>query len=210
VAETVEDTEQEGGAARLIAAGAVALVAVGVAIVLLAAPDPYRVKAHFQAAGQLHEGNVVQTAGKRVGVVKHIELTDDGRAEVEMELDDTVAPLRQGTTATIRQSSQSSAAGRYIDLQLAPAGAQEIPDGGLIEYRLTTTQVDIDQLFALFDEKTRKGLRNVFRGSASQYVGRGEQANIGWHYLNPSLRATTRRPPSSSPTWPSAATTWPR
>ena len=192
MADPGEDTQQEGGLARWIAAGAIAVAAFGVAFVLLAGGSSYRVKAHFQAAGQLHEGNIVQTSGKRVGVIKHIGLTEDGRAEVEMELEPDFAPLRQGTSATIRQSSQSSAAGRYIDLALAPAGAPEIPDGGLIEQRHTTTQVDIDQLFALFDDRTRKGLRNFIRGNASLYAGRGEQANLGWHYLNPSLRASTR------------------
>jgi phospholipid/cholesterol/gamma-HCH transport system substrate-binding protein len=188
----VEETDEDGGAARWIAAGAVAVAAFGVLFVLLTGGDSYRVKGHFLGAGQLVKGNLVQSAGRKVGVVKSVELTDDGQAEVLMDLDDTVAPLRRGTTATIRQSSQSSAAGRYVDLALAPAGAPEIPDGGVIEAQHTTTAVDIDQLFALFDARTRKGLRNVIRGSASQYESRGDQANAGWHYLNPSLVASTR------------------
>ena len=188
----VEEEQSEGLVARWAALGAVALGCLAVAVVLLSSSDGYRVKARFQTAGQLHDGNLVQASGKRVGVVKSLELTDDGRAEVTMELDDTVAPLREGTQATIRQSSQSSAAGRYIDLNLAPAGAREIPDGGEIPEHRTTTQVDIDQLFALFDARTRRGLTNVIRGSAAQYEGRGEQANAGWHYLNPSLVASAR------------------
>jgi phospholipid/cholesterol/gamma-HCH transport system substrate-binding protein len=192
VEERVQETDGEAGVARWIAAGAVALAAFGVLLVLLTGGDSYRVKGRFLGAGQLVKGNLVQSAGRKVGVVKSVELTDDGQAEVLMDLDDTVAPLRRGTTATIRQSSQSSAAGRYVDLALAPAGAPEIPDGGVIDAQHTTTAVDIDQLFALFDARTRRGLRNVIRGSASQYAGRGEQANAGWHYLNPSLVASTR------------------
>lgn len=194
MAEAVDQqTEENGGIlARVAALAAVILACMAVAVVLLSSSDKYTVKGHFQTAGQLHEGNLVQASGRKVGLVKSIELTDDGLAEVVMELEDDFAPLREGTQATIRQSSQSSAAGRYIDLKLAPAGAREIPDGGSIPEERTTTAVDIDQLFALFDERTRKGLTNVIRGSAAQYQGRGEQANAGWHYLNPSLVASTR------------------
>ncbi|HVE67151.1 MAG TPA: MlaD family protein [Solirubrobacteraceae bacterium] len=169
-----------------------ALACLAVAVVLLSSSDKYTVKAHFQSGGQLVKGNLVLSAGRKVGVVKSVELTDNGLAEVVMEVEDHVTPLREGTQATIRQSSQSSVAGRYVDLHLAPAGAAEIPDGGEIPEERTTTAVDIDQLFALFDQRTRKGLTNVIRGSAAQYEGRGEQTNAGWHYLNPSLVATTR------------------
>jgi phospholipid/cholesterol/gamma-HCH transport system substrate-binding protein len=192
LSEEVSEQEEDGRFARYVAAGAVALAAFAIALILLTGGDSYRVKARFQAASQLVKGGLVQTAGRKVGTVESVELTDDGLAEVVMELEDTVAPLRRGTKATIRQPSQSSAAGRYVDLQLAPAGAPEIPDGGVIEASDTTSAVDIDQLFALFDKRTRAGLRNFIRGSASQYAGRGKQANAGWEYLNPSLLASTR------------------
>jgi phospholipid/cholesterol/gamma-HCH transport system substrate-binding protein len=190
--EDVRAEENEGLVARWAALGAVALGCLAVAFILLSSENPYRITANFQTAGQLHEGNLVQASGKKVGIVKGLELTDDGRAEVTMEIDEDFAPLREGTQATIRQSSQSSAAGRYVDLNLAPAGSREIPDGGEIAAERTTTAVDIDQLFAIFDARTRKGLTNVIRGSAAQYQGRGEQANAGWHYLNPSLVASSR------------------
>jgi phospholipid/cholesterol/gamma-HCH transport system substrate-binding protein len=192
VAAEDQPEDNEGILARAAALAAVILVCLGVAVVLLSSSDGYRVKAQFQSGGQLVQGNLVQTAGRKVGVIKSVELTDNGLAEVVMELDPHIAPLREGTQATIRQSSQSSAAGRYVDLNLAPAGAREIPDGGVIPEVRTTTAVDIDQLFALFDQRARKGLTNVIRGSAAQYAGRGDEANAGWHYLNPSLIASAR------------------
>ncbi len=56
----------------------------------------------------------------------------------------------------------------------------------------TTSAVDLDQLFALFDDDTKKGLKDVIRGSANQYDGAGKQANAGWRYLNPSFVASRR------------------
>ncbi len=74
---------------------------------------------------------------------------------------------------------------------MMPPGEEqkEIPDGGVIPVEDTTTAVDLDQLFSLFDERTKKGLRNVVRGFGDSYEGRVKEANAGWEYLNPSLVA---------------------
>jgi len=179
--------------ARIAAAAAIALAVGGLLLVLLSSSEPYTVKARFQSAAQVVKGNLVQTAGRGIGTVEMVELTDDGQAELTLKIDDEdIAPLRQGTQATLRIASLSGVANRYVDLALGPAGRPEIPDGGVIERKDTTTNVDLDQLFALFDGKTRKGLQDVIRGSAASYAGRGTQANAGWRYLNPSLLATQR------------------
>jgi phospholipid/cholesterol/gamma-HCH transport system substrate-binding protein len=84
-------------------------------------------------------------------------------------------------------------ANRYVDLQMPPGDVQEeIADGGIIPIQDTTTAVDLDQLFALFDDKARKGLRNVIRGFGRSYAGKSAEANVGWEYLNPSLVAARR------------------
>ena len=102
-------------------------------------------------------------------------------------------PLRRGTKAIIRQASLSGVANRYVDLQLPPADHQQtIPAGGVIDQTDTTTAVDLDQLFNTFDPKTRKALSGVIRGYGRSYAGKGEQANAGWAYLNPSLAASSR------------------
>jgi phospholipid/cholesterol/gamma-HCH transport system substrate-binding protein len=160
---------------------------------ILGGSEKYTVKARFRAAGQLVPGNLVQIAGRPVGTTGEARLTQDGQAEVELKIDKQFAPLRAGTQATIRQASLSGVANRYVDLQLPPGEAQEeIPDGGTIPIQDTTTAVDLDQLFALFDEKARKGLRNVIRGFGESYEGKSVEANVGWEYLNPSLVAARR------------------
>jgi phospholipid/cholesterol/gamma-HCH transport system substrate-binding protein len=190
--DTGSDDSNEGRFARIAAVAALVVACAGVALVLLAPDEPYRVKARFQTAGQVVKGNLVQSAGRPVGEVEAVELADNGEAELTLALDDEVTPLREGTEATIRTASLSGVANRYVDLRLAPAGPPAIPHDGVIESRRTTAAVDLDQLFNLFDRPTRRGLTNVIRGSAAQYAGRGEQANAGWRYLNPSLVATTR------------------
>ncbi len=191
-----ENAEEGRGTAVRAAVAAALLLAIVVVAVILTGDDPYRVKVRFQAATQVVEGNLVQSAGRRVGLVKEIELTRDGEAELTLEIDDDLAPLRRGTRATLRSGSLSGIVNRYVDLQIpaeTPADPSEtIPDGGLIASSSTTSAVDLDQLFALFDEDARKGLQDVIRGSANAYAGQGEAANAGWRYLNPSFVASRR------------------
>jgi phospholipid/cholesterol/gamma-HCH transport system substrate-binding protein len=131
----------------------------------------------------------VERGGVRVGSVKKRSITDDGRAMIEIELAEDQPKLREGTTAIIRQGSLSSVANRYIELHMPPEdkAGNEIEDGGIIRADKTTTGVEIDQFFNTFDRPTRRAIQGFYRGNYANYKGRGEQANRGWRYLNPSL-----------------------
>jgi phospholipid/cholesterol/gamma-HCH transport system substrate-binding protein len=158
--------------------------------------DAYTVKARFQNASQVVNGGLVQIAGKRVGEIKELDLTDDGQAELTLEISDEHAPLPKGTIAEIRQFGTSGPASRYIDLKLPKDRDEWIADGGPIHATHTISGVEFDQLFSIFNEETRRGVRNVIRGSQRQYYrpgkGYGPPANEGWLYLDPSIVASTR------------------
>ena len=169
------------GIGRVAAMGAVVAAIALVALVLFGGGGGgYSVTARFLNAGQLVKGNPVQVGGVPVGSVSGIRIADDGRAEIELEIDDEHAPLRVGTRAEIRQFSQSGLANRYIDLSLPPHSENEIPDGGLIDTDRTVTQVDLDELYNTLDEETRRSLQGFFKGSADQIRGRADQANLGF------------------------------
>jgi len=176
------------------AVGAVLAAVVLVALILFGSgvAGGYRVKAHFLNAGQLVKGNPVQVGGVPVGSVKGIHITDSGQAEVELSIDGDHAPLRQGTRAEIRQFSQSGLANRYVDLKLPPDTDDTIPDGGVIDTDKTVTQVDLDELYNTLDPSTRRSLQKFFKGSADQWRGMADEANVGFQYLNPEL-STSRR-----------------
>jgi phospholipid/cholesterol/gamma-HCH transport system substrate-binding protein len=185
----------QGGIARVAAIGAILGACVLAALLLFASGgDDYRVKARFLNAGQLVEGNHVDIGGTQAGLVEDFEITPDGQAEVEISIDDEYAPLRQGTRAVIRASGLTSPSGRYVQLMLPaePEAGPEIPDGGVIDVDRTTTQVDLDQFFNIFDRRTRRALQNFYKGGQRQYAGRGHQANAGLKYLSPQLAASTR------------------
>jgi phospholipid/cholesterol/gamma-HCH transport system substrate-binding protein len=183
------------GIGRVAAFAAVIAAAVLVAVMLFGGGGSgYTVRADFLNAGQLVRGNPVETGGVPIGSVKNIDITDAGQAVIEFAVDDAHSPLPAGTHATIRQFSQSGIANRYIDLTFPPAaaGGGEIDDGGHIGSDDTTTAVDLDELFNTLDPKTRKGLQGFFKGQARQFAGKGEQANIGFQYLNPALSTSSR------------------
>jgi phospholipid/cholesterol/gamma-HCH transport system substrate-binding protein len=154
----------------------------------------YTVKARFQNAGQVVRGGLVEIAGKQVGTVTDQRLTPDGLAELTMEIEPEWAPIARGTRAQVRQFGLSGPASRYVELR-EPTGEQragDLPDGGVIEEEDTVSNVDIDEIFAIFDKRTRSSLKGIFRGSARQYGGAGRQANAGLVYLDPALVSASR------------------
>jgi phospholipid/cholesterol/gamma-HCH transport system substrate-binding protein len=172
-----------------IAAVVVALVAVGV--IVLSGGSTYKVQAVFQNASQIVSGDLVEVAGNPVGTVSNIALTPDGQAQLTLSIDKpNYNPLRQGTQATIRETSLSGIANRYVDLRPGSVANGKIRDGGTISAGATTSEVDLDQIFNTLNGPTRKGLQDVFQGSASQVKGEGRRMQAALAYLNPTRRCS--------------------
>jgi phospholipid/cholesterol/gamma-HCH transport system substrate-binding protein len=190
------EVRRVGLVGRLAAVGAVVAAIVVVAILLFGGGGGgYTVKAHFLNAGQLVAGNQVEIGGTPVGTVDDIQLSPDGQAVVTLTINDENAPLRQGTRATVRQASLSGIANRYVDLSMPPgdsSNTSEIPDGGSIGVERTTTAVDLDQVFAIFDPHTRTAVQDFFKNSAAEFKGKEEQQRLAYHYLNPALSTSSR------------------
>ena len=177
---------------RVAALAAVAIAIVAVVVILLSGGSSYQVKAIFTNASQLVPGDQVQVAGNPVGSVSKITLTPSGQAELTLTINNsTYEPLHQGTDATVRLTSLSGIANRYVDLRLGSGTAAKIPNGGVIPTSDTTSAVDFDQLFNTLDGPTRKGLQNVIQGSAAQYANAGQKAQAAWQYLNPAVASSS-------------------
>ena len=146
----------------------------------------------FQTAGQLVKDDDVQVAGRRIGSVRSIELTDDNLAAVKVEVQEPYAPLREGTKAVVRLTSLSGIANRYVALTLAPNTNKELREGAQLDLSKTTSVVDLDQLFNAIDEKTRGDLQDVVKGFATQFRDKGGEAGEATKYFNP-LLSTSRR-----------------
>jgi phospholipid/cholesterol/gamma-HCH transport system substrate-binding protein len=178
--------------ARAAALAALACAGVLVAVLLLDGGARTRYELRFQNAGQLVVGNDVRVGGRSIGRVAEIDLTADSQAAVTVEIDEAFGPLRRGTRAAIRATSLSGIAGRFVVIAPGPDNARALADGDVIEATATTDVVELDQLFATFDARARRGLQRIIRGGAAQFDGRGPEANQAAEYFNPALSSTRR------------------
>jgi phospholipid/cholesterol/gamma-HCH transport system substrate-binding protein len=175
------------------AASAALLVAIALAgVLLLAGGDTHRYTLHFENAGQLVKGNDVQVAGRRVGSVDEITLTDDNLARVDITVQAPFAPLREGTEAIIRATSLSGVANRYVALTPGARDQKTLADGATLDLSRTRGIVDLDQLFNTLDGPARADLQRVIKGFAGWYEGRGPQAGEAARYFNPLLSSSRR------------------
>ena len=170
---------------------AVAALIVGVAaagVILLGGGNDYVVKARMVDAGQLVKGGLVLVAGRPVGKVTDIRLTQDNQAELVMTItDDNARPLHRGTVAQIRLVGLSGVTNRYVDLQPGPESGAEIEDGGVLQQAETRPVVDLDTVLDALDEKTRNKLKSIIQDGDKIFQGTAPDANRATQYLNPAV-----------------------
>ncbi len=177
-----------GVASSPILVGAVTVLVVIVAVFLaynanngLPFVTTYDLKARVPDANALVKNNEVRVGGVRVGIVREVRPVHTGEggvaAELSLQLDQSVEPLPVDSTITIRPKS---ALGLKF-LQLSPGDSSEtFAAGDTIPLRAYKPEpVDIDQFFDMFDEPTRKAIRQSQAGFGNTLAGRGPQLNEG-------------------------------
>ena len=173
----------------MLAVAALAAAVISV-VVLVHGSSTYVVHARFTDASQLVKGDRVQVSGQEAGEVTDVQLASDGQAEITLHINSDYAPLREGTTASVRLRSLLGVANRYVDLKLPPDGARKLPSGTVLDTDHTQSAVDFDIVLDLLTPKVRKSLQRVIAGSAEQFNGQGMTANEGLMYLAPALSTT--------------------
>ena len=162
------------------------LAVVAIAVLMFGAGDDYRVHLTLDNAGQLVKGNQVKVGGRPIGLVESIELQDDARARIEVSIDDELAPLHEGSVMTVRATSLSGIANRYLALEPGRNDMPEIPDGGQIRAEDGREAVDLDQILNTLDPQTQRDVQAFVRNAGDAF-GAAREANAGLEALNPAL-----------------------
>lgn len=176
---------------RAIAVGALGLVILIVAYIVLAPSGGANYKLELAEADQLVRGDQVQVGGVPVGSVTNIELAHDFKALVTIHVNSSLVPLHHGTEVQVRVPSLTSVANRYVQLNLGPNNYPSYPPGSTLPATVSKEVTDLDKLFDTFTPKTRKGLQEWFEGSAQQYVGQARNLSISTEYFPPVLSSAT-------------------
>lgn len=168
------------GTSLRVAVSLVLLLAVVVTALVLLRAGSYTIHARFLSAGQLVKGGSVKVAGRKVGTISAITLTDSGQADVRLSIGDgATMPLHRGTRASIRALGQAGVANRFVALSPGSERAPQLDDGAVLGTEQTTSIVDLDAVLDSFGPQERANLQDlvanserIFAGSGSRYFNR--------------------------------------
>ncbi len=184
----------------------VALIAVGVVLVAQRESDPgYQVRAIFDNAGFVIPGEDVKIAGVRVGKISSIDVTDDFRAAVVLDITEPgYANFRRDASCIVRP--QNLIGERFVECkptQVRAANAEppgelpEIKDGPgkgqhLLPVSNTSQTVDIDLIGNTMREPERERLSLILNELGTGLAGRGRDLNEVIRRANPALAETDK------------------
>ena len=158
----------------------------------------YRVRAIFDNASFLNPGEDVKVAGVNVGKVERLDVTDDKRAAVTLDISNTgFAPFHQDAHCSIRP--QSLIGERYVECTPGSDRTPEIAtipegqeDAGQHLLERTSSPVDIDLVNNIMRLPYRQRFAIIINEFGTALAGRGHALNDAIHRANPALRQTDR------------------
>ena len=147
----------------------------------------YNIKVALPEASGLQPSNQVRIAGTRVGVVSSMKPHQDPRtgrvtAIATLKLEKSVEKLPADTHATVQ--SVSAVGLKYLELQKGTA-SQRLNAGATIPTSQTREPVNIEELFNMFDQHTRKAIKVNTNNFGNGLAGRGLGLNNTIHELRP-------------------------
>lgn len=162
--------------AALVAAGALALIAVGAFAGTGWLTSHFELRAVFASANDLQRGSAVRIAGVDVGQVSAITPGPDNTSIVAMDINGSGQPIHSDAFLAI-EPRLALEGNFYVKLDPGSAGEPLVRPGGLLPESNTSVPVQLDQVLDTFDLATRDALQQSIRGIADG-LGRGGSASV--------------------------------
>jgi virulence factor Mce-like protein len=158
---------------------------------------PYKVRAIFDNASTLVEGQDVKVAGVPVGVVDDMEVADGNKAAVVLRIEnEDFTPFKRDANCTVRL--QGLVGEKFVECQPGSSSAEPLPrieegDGEgerLLPVENTSSPVDLDIVNDTLRLPYRQRFSILLNEFGTGLAGRGEDLNEVIHRANPALRET--------------------
>jgi phospholipid/cholesterol/gamma-HCH transport system substrate-binding protein len=179
--------------ARVTSLLALGLAAVVVVVLLLAGGSSYVLHVQFADAGQLVRGDLVTVAGHQVGSVGQITLSNDGLADIQLNIsDNSITPVHADSIARIGQLSLTGVANRFVGLELSGSG-KAISSGGTLPFTQSRGIVDFDAFLDGLTPRVRASINKILKtGAYFVHQPTASQLNRASIYFNPALSQLTQ------------------
>jgi phospholipid/cholesterol/gamma-HCH transport system substrate-binding protein len=170
--------------ARRLLLGVVGLALVGGLLAFLTRGGGYSVTAVLPNAGNLYVGSSVMYDGYEAGSVTGISV-EDGKAVVELAIDDEFVPLHDGaTTEVVWKAALGERLVRVVD---GPEKNAELPDGAMLR-GIQREPIELDAVLSALDAPTRRHLSSLVSRLRGTLSGREADANASLRSAGPALR----------------------
>ena len=130
------------------------------------------VEAAFENVAGLMVGDDVRIASARVGYVEEMKI-DDGHAVLVLKIDDPEQKLYADATAAV--TDRSGFGQKFVNLDPGTPGAGKLD--GRIERSSTIRSEDINELFNVFDDKTRSAANTTLSEFGGGMTGHAADLN---------------------------------
>jgi virulence factor Mce-like protein len=159
--------------------------------------DHYFVRAIFDNASTLVEGQEVKVAGAPVGVVQEMDVTDGNKAAVVLRIDNEgFTPFKRDASCTVRL--QGLVGEKFVECEPGSTSAEPLPtieegEGQgerLLPVENTSSPVDLDIVNNTLRLPYRQRFSILLDELGTAVAGRGQELNEVIHRANPALRET--------------------
>ncbi len=130
------------------------------------------VEAAFENVAGLMVGDDVRIASTRVGYVEEMKI-DEGQAVLVLQIDDPERKIYADATAAV--TDRSGFGQKFVNLDPGSPGAGELT--GRIDRSQTIRSEDINELFNVFDDKTRGAANTTLREFGGGMTGHAQDLN---------------------------------